>query len=223
MNNQKRPIEELDWEDAVSRYLEEDPGYFMRHPDVLLALQLPHPERGQAVSLLERQIDLLRQRYATTAEQLRELVHMARENDSIAERVHRFALALIDCRSQEEITETARGLLRQEFGLDAVSILREPGSLDGAAERFSSLWERCQGQPLCGPELEPEALQLLFGRAMTQAHSTAVIPLTSAPERAFLALASEDPHRFHRGMGTVYLVRLGELLGRSLSQNPAAP
>ena len=58
--NKKPSIEglekELSWEEAVGRYLEQTPDYFLRHPELLAALALPHPEAGRAVSLVERQV-----------------------------------------------------------------------------------------------------------------------------------------------------------------------
>lgn len=227
MSNKKQPTEELSWEEAVVRYLQENPDYFERHTELLEVLRIPHASRGQAVSLIERQVDLFRDKHEQAARQLAELLEMARENDGIAERLHRFAIALIDCGPLDDVLDTAQGLLRQEFGLDAVAILlavpgagggRRPEFIGPTEPRFEALWARCPDRkPLCGAQHEAGLLQFLFHKKAAEIKSAALIPLQGTFWRGVLALGSHDPHRFHAALGTVYLSRLGELLGRSLS------
>ena len=110
------------WEEAVGRYLEQTPDYFLRHPELLAALALPHPEAGRAVSLVERQVRVLRDRNEQSTHQLQELIVFARDNDQLGERVQRFALAMIDSDSLDEVLDTAQDMLRQEFSLDGVAV-----------------------------------------------------------------------------------------------------
>lgn len=232
MSNKKQPTEELSWEEAVARYLQEHPDYFERHVELLEGLRIPHAARGQAVSLIERQVDVLRAKREHLAQQLADLLEMARENDGIAERLHRFAIALIDCGALDDLLDTAQGLLRQEFSLDAVSVLlavptgghaRRPEFIDPAEPRFEALWSRCPDRkPLCGAQHDAGLLQFLFHKKAPEIKSAALIPLQGTSWRGVLALGSHDPHRFHAALGTVYLSRLGELLGRSLSARGSA-
>jgi uncharacterized protein YigA (DUF484 family) len=215
---------ELSWEESVGRYLEQTPDYFLRHPELLAALALPHPEAGRAVSLVERQVRVLRDRNEQIAHQLQELIAFARDNDQLGERVQRFALAMIDSDSLDEVLDTAQDMLRQEFSLDGV-VVRLTGNprppcprqefvapddamLDGL---LTSLAAR-NGQPLCGAAHEAATLEALFGAPAGNIRSTAVVGLTRHALRGVLVLASRDPQRFRADMGTVYLVRLGELL-----------
>jgi uncharacterized protein YigA (DUF484 family) len=215
---------ELSWEEAVGRYLEQTPDYFLRHPDLLAALVLPHPEAGRAVSLVERQVRVLRDRNEQSTHQLQELIAFARDNDQLGERVQRFTLAMIDSDSLDEVLDTAQDMLRQEFSLDGVAV-RLTGNPRPACPRqefvtpddamldglLTSLAER-NGQPLCGAVHAAATLEALFGAQAGNIHSTAVIGLTRHALRGVLVLASRDPQRFRADMGTVYLVRLGELL-----------
>jgi len=226
MSNKKQPTEELSWEEAVARYLRENPDYFVRHTELLDVLRIPHASRGRAVSLIERQVDLFRDRRDELAQQLADLLEMARENDAIAEHLHRFALALIDCRSLDDALDTAQGLLRQEFSLDAVVVMLE-GMGDatglrpefiGAEARFEALWSRCPDRkPVCSAQQEAALLQFLFHKKASDIKSVALIPLQGASWRGVLALGSHDPHRFHAALGTIYLGRLGALLSGALS------
>jgi hypothetical protein len=227
MTNKKQIREKLSWEDAVARHLRDNPDYFVRHLDLLEILRVPHPAHGGAVSLIERQIDALRDKYALSERQLRDLVDMARDNDRIAARLHRFALALIDCGSVDDVFETVHGLLRQEFDLDIISLLIEwpeqgdrevrPEFMVPREPRFEALWARCADRkPVCAPALDAQSLQFLFQKK-GDVKSTALIPLQGTAWRGLLALGSHDHHRFHAAMGTLYLTRLGELLTHSLS------
>jgi len=227
--NKKPSIEglekELSWEEAVGRYLEQTPDYFLRHPELLAALALPHPEAGRAVSLVERQVRVLRDRNEQSTHQLQELIAFARDNDQLGERVQRFALAMIDSDSLDEAAgygarhaapgvqprrrsraphrQTARPACpRQEF------VTPDDVMLDGL---LTSLAAR-NGQPLCGAVHAADTLEALFGAQAGNIRSTAVIGLTRHALRGVLVLASRDPQRFRADMGTVYLVRLGELL-----------
>ena len=223
----KKPAsEELSWEQAVAHYLEGHPDFFERHTEVLANLILPHPDHGGAVSLIERQLQVLRQRDAGSQRQLRELVEIARENDMLGERLHRFAIAMIDAASLEDVLGTAQDLLRQEFHLDAVTVLLQTERVDihnARAEfiraddpHFSALWRRCAGKrAVCGVKLESEQLHYLFAARSGEMQSLALIPMQDASIKGLLCLGSREARRFHPDMGVVYLQRLGELLLRA--------
>jgi len=220
------PDDELSWEDAVARYLEDHPDYFDRHPETLTRISIAHEVGGPAVSLIERQVQLLREREQGLQRQLRELVGIARENDGLARRLHRFALGLLDARSFEDAIEASRELLRQEFGLEAVVVRvrgradSEPGGpelvLEDDHRLARVLTELSSGKPQCGGEFEEGLLRYLFGDRVADIRSCALVPLGEKNPRGVLALGSSDPHRFHPGMGTVYLARLSELLMQGL-------
>jgi len=223
---------ELSWEDAVARYLEDNPDYFLRYPDILAALNVPHPGAGAAISLIERQVQVLRDQKHGVSQQLRELLNIARENDVLAERLHRFALAMIDSDSLDDALGTARDMLRQQFKLDAVVIMLKAESerlagrtefVDPADHRFDELLRQLSGadgsgssartpKPVCGATHGVDTMTYLFNTQAHQIRSTAMVTLSGPDMRGIMCLGSADPLRFHPHMGTVYLARLGELL-----------
>ena len=227
--SKKSPSEELSWEEAVSRYLEDNPEYFERRPDILAAIRLPHVERGKAVSLIERQVQVLRDRNLAVQQQLRELVTLARENDILSERLHRFAVAMVDSASLDDVLDTAKDMLRQEFKLDAVVILlnAEAGNHHGRPEfvvagddKFQALIKQCSPKvPVCGGKYTAETMAYLFSELASEIKSTALIALKDPVREGLLCMGSRDPHRFHPEMGTVYLIRLGELLMRAVARH----
>jgi uncharacterized protein YigA (DUF484 family) len=160
---QKLPSEELQteltWEEAVARYLEDHPDYFQRFPETLSRILLSHETGGKAVSLIERQVQVLREQNQALTRQLRELVNNARENDVLSGRLHRFSTAMTGCASLDEVLDTTYDLLRQEFKLDAVVILlRGRPTQGGRAElvpeddkRLNWLFQQfSSGKPICG-------------------------------------------------------------------------
>lgn len=230
--SRKQPSEEqkneLTWEEAVARYLEDNPDYFLRHAEVLASLKVPHTESGSAISLVEHQVQVLREQNHRLQQQLRELVSIARENDVLGERLHRFSQAMIDAGSLDDVLNTAQDLLRREFKLDHV-VIRFAGTASGVAGRpeFSDendsqlallLRQFVRGRPISGGKYDDKMMTYLFGPTASEVKSTAMIALGGDNPRGVLCLGSQDPLRFHPEMGTVYLVRLGELLMPALQR-----
>src|SRR3989344_2855264 len=206
---QKLPSEEfqteLSWEEAVARYLEDHPDYFQRYPETLSRILLSHETGGKAVSLIERQVLVLREQNQALQRQLRALISNARENDVLSGR-----------------------LLRQEFKLDAVVILlRGRPTQGGRAElvpeddkRLNTLFQQfSSGKPICGGKFEDSLMSYLFSGRASEIKSSALIPLGEKNPHGVLGLGTQDPYRFHPGMGTVYLTRLGEMLTHSLARH----
>ncbi|UCH52975.1 MAG: DUF484 family protein, partial [Pseudomonadota bacterium] len=195
--------DELSWEEAVSRYLEQNPNYFDRHPELLTSFTLNHTTDGRAVSLIERQVQVLRDQHTSVQRQLRELVGIARENDVVTARLHRFALAMLEATTRDEVLDTARDLLRQEFRLDAAVILlaveadlakRRPEYLAADDARMRALLEHLSdGKPLCGGRFESDLMGFVFTPSTSEMRSAALIPIGASRPRGVLALGSRDP------------------------------
>lgn len=219
------------WEETVTRFLEATPDYFLRHPELLAALVIPHPETGRAVSLVERQVRVLREQNETLSRQLHELIANARDNDQLAERLQRFALAVVDAAALDDLLDTAQDMLRQEFSLDGVA-LRLAGNPRPACARpefveaddlmldelQTRLAER-NGLPLCGEVIDPSTIATLFGPSADAIRSVAIIGIERRGLHGALVLGSGDPQRFRPDMGTLYLSRLGDLLMAGIARH----
>lgn len=217
---------ELSWEDAVSRYLEEHPDFFLRHPDTLAKLALRH-EAGPATSLIERQVRVLRDENDSLRQQLRDLVAIARENDVLAARLHRFAIAMADSASLDDVFDNAYEMLRREFRIDVVAILcHGEGNAAFTRSEFmgddarlkSVLSEYGAGKPVCGSRFDESLMKYLFGANAAEVRSAALIALGAQGAFGLLALGSHDARRFHAEMGTVYLAKLGDILMHSVAR-----
>lgn len=216
---------ELSWEEAVARFLEDNPEFFENHPDSLAKLRLAHDVSGKAVSLIERQVHVLREQGLNLQRQLRELVSIARENDVLGNRLHRYALAVLDSHSIDDVLASTYELLRQEFKLDAVRILMQ-GEVAGHGEFVrvddrkleAVLKQFSAGKPICGGKFDDSLMRYLFGDYATETRSSALLPLGQKAPQGVLCLGSREPHRFHPGMATTYLIKLSEILTHGLAR-----
>jgi uncharacterized protein len=219
---------EQSWEQTIVKYLNENPDFFERYPGVLEDMQLSHPESGEAISLIERQVRVLREKKVGADRQLRELVSIARENDVLSNRLHHFALSMIDAGSIEDALDTAHDLLRSKFRIDETVILlaRTAGSTDERPEFVSAdnqyleaLLKRLKGKkPLCGAKMDAPLMNYLFSANAGNIRSTAIVRLQGNAVSGVLCLGSQLPQRFDPDMGTVFLTKLAELLMRSLDR-----
>ena len=214
-------------EEALIEYLQEHPDFLDRHPQLLARLNVAHTTAGGAVSLIERQVGVLRGENESLRRQLRELVAIARENDELAGRLHRFALAMADSSSLDDVFDTAYEMLRREFKLDVVTVLARgaaPGNFArsefvGDDARLPDVLKQVDGaRPLCGGKLEDSLMGYLYGAQASDIRSTAVIPLGHRDPIGVLCLGSHDPHRFHATLGTVYLLKIGDILLHSIAR-----
>jgi len=228
----EEPGKEPSLEETIARYLVDNPDFFERHVDLLATLRIPHYETGRAVSLIERQVEALRHKHRDLHRQLRDLIAIARQNDTLSERLHRFATAMIAAASLDDVLSTAQDILRQEFKLDGVAILLaggpstlagRPGFVAAGDRRLDELLQQyAPDKPAIGAKLDADVLAYLFGDQASPLGSYAVAALGSnggaSGLRGLLGLSSNDPKRFHPDMASHYLTKLSDLLMTGLAR-----
>jgi len=210
----------IDPEQAVVDYLLAHPDFFERHADLLATLRIQHGS-GSAVSLVERQLGLLRGKGEQLRSQLQQLIDVARENEVLHDRLHRLTLALLDARDLDALQDTLRRELQAHFQADAVALrqasaeeLQRPQDPGQSGARL--LRELvATGRPRCGPLGEAE-MAYFFGADATGSRSVALIPLFGPQLTGALAIGSNDPERFHPGKATDFLTRLGEVVAKTV-------
>ena len=210
----------------VTAYLRSNPDFFEHNLDLLAYLKLPHPS-GSAISLVERQVDLLRQQNRSLENKLMELVDIARDNQRVTDHLHSLAKALVEAQSLSDVVNVAQDVLRQQFGMDFATIHFFAGISDDAELLISDHHRTAHfadflstGRPLCG-RLSEGQVQNLFGDNASQVASSALVPLHGMQELGVLALGSVDAERFHPGMGVFFLDQLGALLSSSVARHLA--
>lgn len=211
-------------EEAVVQYLRTHPDFFERQAQLLSVIKLPHL-CGGVVSLVERQVSLLREQNRQLDRKLLDLVTVARDNEHLSRRLHHLALSLLEADDLNSVVATAQDVLRSQFKADFVVIqliartpscdpLHAISPQDPALEQFADLFEN--KRPVCG-RLHPEQAQFLFNTQAQEIQSAVMVPLYEGDRIGLLALGSRDEHRFHPGMGTLFLGYLGELISRAIT------
>lgn len=209
-------------EEAVAAFLEEHPDFFVRHPSLATRLRVPH-ECGEATSLITYQVDRLREDNRKLRQRLEELLQVARDNDRLADQLHRLTLELMDSQDLDGLLQTLKDGLRHQFQSDLVAIALHPLGTEipeqdalnaGGREAFADLL--ASAEPRLG-RLPPEQAESLFGGAADRLGSAAVVPISDNHQVAgLLAVGSFEAERFHPGQGTIFLRQLGQLAGRAL-------
>jgi hypothetical protein len=216
-------------EESVARYLQNNPEFFERHQALLARLRLPHSRGGSTISLVERQIEVMRERHAALEAKLAELVRVARDNDGIAERFHRFARRLLRAPSRQAALNEIEASLRDDF--DAFhSVLLLVGSApqessqrfprliapdDPNLKSFESLF--ASAKPRCG-QVRDSQREFLFGSDANDIGSVALVPLGEKGSMGLLALGSTERDRFHPGMSTEFLGRMADLIADAVAR-----
>lgn len=215
---------------TVAEYLQTYPDFFERNSPLLTKLRLPHlRDAGATVSLVERQVEVLRERNQSLDRKLKELVEVARANDALADRIHRLSQRLIRAHTLLETINAVETSLREDF--DAmhsvlVLFLEQAHSLEGAGhflrsgdptdpeiKSFESLLH--SGKPRCG-QVRDGQRDYLFGKDSVEIGSVALTPLGPKGELGILAIGASDAERFHPAMSTEFLSRIGELVTYAL-------
>jgi uncharacterized protein YigA (DUF484 family) len=225
-------VEAVD-EQAVTQYLQLHPDLFDRHPQLLTRLRLQHPRNGTTVSLIERQVEVLREKHAALEQKLAEFVRVARSNDALADKIHRFTRRLLRTATRAQALTQIEASLREDFdayhtvlvlqvppgaaampSADAASrFLRQVASDNPIFKSFESLFSNAR--PRCG-QVRDSQREFLFGAEAPAIGSVALIPLTAMAPPGLLALGSVDRDRFHPGMSVEFLSRMAELIADSL-------
>jgi uncharacterized protein len=215
-------------EESIAAYLQHNPDFFERHQTLLARLRLPHVRGGSTISLVERQIEVLREKHAALEGKLADLVRVARGNDAIADKLHRFTRRLLGSRAREHAIAAIEASLREDFDArNAVLVLigeqedstpqrflRTIRADDANLKSFETLF--ASGKPRCGQARDSQR-EFLFGADANDIGSIALVPLGEKGSVGLLAIGSTDRDRFHPGMSTEFLARMGELIADALS------
>jgi uncharacterized protein YigA (DUF484 family) len=213
-------------ENDIAEYLVNTPGFFERHAEMLASIQLASPHGQRAVSLQERQMEMLRERIKGLEKKIVEMIRNGQDNVAIAERLHRWTRALMITANAAELPEVLVRELKQQFLIPQAGI-----RVWGVAEPFLSL-PFAQGAsedarmlatslsiPYCGANAGFEAVRWLDDA--TSVASMAMVPLRTASDGAafgLLVVGSPDPTRYSADMGTDFLQRIGEIASAGLAR-----
>lgn len=228
-------------EDDIANFLVNTPDFFARHAELLSAVRLTSPHSQRAVSLQERQAEMLREKIRALELRMMDMIRNGNDNAILADRLHRWSQSLLLTRVSRDVPHILTEQLQTQFMVPQVA-LRVWGVADeftiepfaqGCSEEVRNLASGLL-QPYCGVNTGFEAVQWLPEPAAAQSVAMVALrphtepqaaALGGAPERdtqppaiGLLVLASPDPQRYHAGMGTEFLERMGEIASAALSR-----
>lgn len=214
-------------EEDIARYLRDHPEFFGEHPELLASISVPHPHGGRAISLHERQLEVLREKNRAMERKLADLIRVGQENDAIGDKLLKWTRQLLLVTDGERLPQAVVDGMQGLFAVPHVGLrlwgLREayrgmpcaaPVTVDAITLANS------MKQPYCGPNADFNAAAWLpEGGAATR--SIALLPLRKGLDpNAFglLVLGSADAARFEMNMGTAYLERIAEMASAALAR-----
>lgn len=221
---------------TVVQYLREHPEFFVGQGELLAELKLPH-KVGSAISLVERQIAVLREQNTRYQYQLKDLIQIARDNDRLNEHLQALTLKFFEQDDINQVLILLNLALCNDFSADAVTLflMMDEGRLplnketmeplevvylgrSGGISGFEAII--ADGQPYCG-QFDHEQRDAIFGVHADIAASAVILPMYGNLAHGnkpigLLAIGSQQPDRYHANMGTVFLKYLAELLSRTL-------
>ena len=216
-------------EDDIAHYLSITPDFFERHVEVLTSVQMTSPHGQRAVSLQERQAEMLRDKIKALEQRIMEIVRNSNENSTTTDRLHRWSQSLLQTQKAKDLPECITREMLAHFHVPQAAIKVWAVAPQHATAPFAKnvsedtkSFAASLTTPFCGSNMDFEAANWLPDPHL--AASVALLPLRSGDIRAagpafgMLVLASPDATRFEGGMGTEFLERIAELASAALSR-----
>ena len=213
-------------EDDIANYLANTPDFFERHAQLLAAVQLTSPHGSRAVSLQERQAEMLRDKIKALEQRIMEMIRNGSENVMIADKLQHWTRELFLAPTPRDLPQRVVTELQAQFVVPQAAIRVWDVAPAFAGEAFAQgvsedakIFASSLSSPYCGVNAGFEAVGWLPDPVVAQ--SLALIPLrVGVAPQAFglIVLASPDSQRFNSAMGTDFLERIAELAGAALSR-----
>ena len=208
-------------EQQVVAFLQSHPAFFEQHEELLADIKLPHPA-GEAVSLIERQVSVLREQNINMHRRFDELIEVARENDTLFEKTRNLILDIVAAETLDELSNAVQVAMKEEFQADISSLtLFAPAHKKLLTQaRVVPLQEARQSikgilnsssRAVCGT-LRPQEISFLFPEQTSQVGSAAVAHLGSGEVVGVLAVGSYDPNHYRANTGTLFLTYVSDIL-----------
>lgn len=214
-------------EEQITEYLRKHPDFFVKQPGLLADLRLPH-ESGQAISLVERQVSILRERNMDMRHRLSKLLDNARDNDRLFDKTKRLVLALLEGQNLTDSLDSLVYSFDTDFQIHYTSVILfgDPAVLPNSKARVEPLSKARESiaqvlknnKPLCGV-LDKKEVEYLFPEFSDSVGSVALVPLIHGNTFGILAVANRDATYYRSSMGTLFLSYIGEILNRTLPKH----
>jgi len=209
----------------VAKFLTENPTFFLKQEQLLADMFLPHAS-GEAVSLLERQVSILRERNIEARKRLSDILEQGQRNDVLFQKTRGLILALLETKNINDLARCLIEYCEQEFQVDAVSFTLIANADTHKATACQVLAENeiklvmsslLSSKEAMSGVFREEELKLMFADKSASLQSAAIMPVrANNTTLAFISLGSQDAHYFQTGIDTLFLGFIADVLARLL-------
>ncbi len=213
-------------EEQVANYLRHNLDFFKKYPDLIAEITLPH-NSGQAVSLVEKQVSVLRERNIEMRQRLSDLLDKARENDRLFDKTKRLVLALLEAPTLADFTEALYYSFNNDFKIHYTRlVLFGSNGVNAGPARISSLnqarehiGKRLKSNKAVTGGIDVREINYLFDEDANNIGSAALTILSHGNLLGVLAIGNQDPSYYRSSMGTLFLGYIGEVITRLLPRH----
>ena len=204
----------------IVEYLILNPDFFKENPEVLNAIEIVH-ESGAAVSLIQKQVELLRSNYNSTTDKLMELLGIAKANENIFSLTKKLIIELIDASNIEEVVSLLENSFESDFGAKTSRLLFFTESpKDLPKDRIKSLSE---AKKILATLLKPDEIycgvidkglaNFIFNKK-SKINEIALVPLNCNSVKGLIALGSDEPGKYNKNKDTLFLDFIAEVVSK---------
>jgi uncharacterized protein YigA (DUF484 family) len=210
-------------DEIVREYLKNHDDFLQRNPDMLDYLHISHAS-GSAVSLVEKQVSVLRERNMDMRHRLKTLSANARDNDNLYEQTRTLVLKLLDADSVEALYSIFMGSMAADFRVEHASMILYGDRSDNEDWRMETqesvkmeIGSLFRGhKAVCGT-LRKEELKYLFPQG-GEVGSAALMPLSGKEQLGLIAVGSSDANYYNSKVGTLFLSHIADVIVKLLSR-----
>jgi len=209
--------------ERVATFLRENGDFFSQHPELLAEIELPH-HSGQAVSLVEKQVSILRHRNIEMRQRLTNLLENARENDKLFDKSKRLVLKLLESNNLSALVEALYQSFEKDFEIHYTRIIlfgsngidAGPARIESISTAKNVIGKRLKAIEAISGGIDVKETEFLFDEDAPNVGSAAMMVLSHGNIFGLLAIGNQDPTYYRSSMGTLFLGYLGEVLNRLL-------
>jgi uncharacterized protein YigA (DUF484 family) len=214
-------------QELVRDYLTKNPDFFEQNSDIFEVINISH-DSGKAISLVERQIGIMRERNSKMITQIDQMQAAAKENALLMEKTNRLVLNLVQANDLNSLGKALTVSLKSDFSTEffSLTLINKDPAVTKNAVNFVSENEAksiignilSAKKAICGKR-KHEEISLLFGNQAEEIGSVLALPLRTTNTFGVLALGHSDPEFYTKEIGTVFIDYIGDLLSELIPKH----
>lgn len=198
--------------DDVEAFLRAHPDFLQDRPALLAALNLPHGGQG-AVSLVERQVAILRERTITSRQKLAELSDIGKENDRLLKATRDTILALLSADTKTDIETIWEQQVLNTFAAELGTLVwfdsdKQDDPRQSVAQKLLA------GSDTISGVLRPEEMAALFPSVACEGSVAMSCIRRQQGVVGVIVVGATDTQRYQAEDGTLFLDYLAEVIGQ---------